>query len=86
MCAVARGKKWKNDCVTKPNLLLKPHGTQFSIDSLRFPELSLCFLYCLEKEAIPVEKLVNIQIPPTLKKQLVDDCEFITHLGQVVIF
>ncbi|RVW40452.1 hypothetical protein CK203_092366 [Vitis vinifera] len=50
MCAVARGKKWKNDCVTK--------------------------------EAIPVEKLVNIQIPPTLKKQLVDDCEFITHLGQ----
>ncbi|KAJ9674312.1 hypothetical protein PVL29_023705 [Vitis rotundifolia] len=36
------------------------------------------------KEAIPVEKLVNIQIPPTLKKQLVDDCEFITHLGQLV--
>ncbi|KAJ7966566.1 MRG family protein isoform 1 [Quillaja saponaria] len=29
-------------------------------------------------------KLVNIQIPLTLKKQLVDDCEFITHLGKLV--
>ncbi|RVW19243.1 hypothetical protein CK203_095881 [Vitis vinifera] len=59
---------------------------RFSISSLRFSELSLCFLYCLEKGAIPVEKLVNIQISPILKKQLVDDCEFITHLGKVVIF
>ncbi|KAL5559102.1 hypothetical protein UlMin_035313 [Ulmus minor] len=32
---------------------------------------------------IPTEKLV-LQIPPTLKKQLVDDCEFITHLGKLV--
>eukprot|EP00261_Vitis_vinifera_P034262 XP_019075505.1 PREDICTED: uncharacterized protein LOC104879322 [Vitis vinifera] len=35
------------------------------------------------KRAIPVEKLVNIQISPILKKQLVDDFEFITHLGKV---
>ncbi|GLT40192.1 hypothetical protein SLA2020_143450 [Shorea laevis] len=37
-----------------------------------------------EKGAVPSEKLVNLQIPPTLKKQLVDDCEFITHLGKLV--
>ncbi|CAK9135365.1 unnamed protein product [Ilex paraguariensis] len=37
-----------------------------------------------EKGKTPLEKLVNIQIPPTLKKQLVDDCEFITHLGKLV--
>ncbi|XP_022768704.1 protein MRG2-like isoform X2 [Durio zibethinus] len=37
-----------------------------------------------EKSAVPSEKLVNIQIPLTLKKQLVDDSEFITHLGKLV--
>ncbi|RDX61873.1 Protein MRG2, partial [Mucuna pruriens] len=36
------------------------------------------------KPAVDPDKLVNIQIPPTLKKQLVDDCEFITHLGKLV--
>ncbi|GMP45408.1 hypothetical protein CsSME_00013946 [Camellia sinensis var. sinensis] len=51
---VARGKKRKNDSVTK------------------------------EKGSVPPEKLVNIHIPSTLKKQLVDDCEFITHLGKLV--
>ncbi|KAE9586831.1 hypothetical protein Lal_00004581 [Lupinus albus] len=30
------------------------------------------------------DKLTTIQIPPTLKKQLVDDCEFVTHLGKLV--
>ncbi|KAK6130869.1 hypothetical protein DH2020_035387 [Rehmannia glutinosa] len=40
----------------------------------------------IEKEecVIPLEKLVNIQIPSTLKKQLIDDHECITHLGQLV--
>ncbi|KAI3460218.1 hypothetical protein Pfo_016881 [Paulownia fortunei] len=40
----------------------------------------------IEKEEciVPLEKLVNIQIPSTLKKQLVDDHECITHLGQLV--
>ncbi|XP_050266131.1 protein MRG2-like [Quercus robur] len=33
---------------------------------------------------IPLDKLANIQIPPPLKKQLVDDCDFITHLGKLV--
>ncbi|XP_062158987.1 protein MRG1-like isoform X2 [Alnus glutinosa] len=37
-----------------------------------------------EKGTIPLDKLVNIQLPPPLKKQLVDDCEFITHLGKLV--
>ncbi|XP_039052462.1 protein MRG1-like [Hibiscus syriacus] len=31
------------------------------------------------------EKLVNIQIPLTLKKQLINDCEFITHLGKLIV-
>ncbi|KAK2660217.1 hypothetical protein Ddye_006750 [Dipteronia dyeriana] len=37
-----------------------------------------------EKGSIPFEHVVNLQIPPTLKKQLVDDCESITHLGKLV--
>ncbi|CAK7347483.1 unnamed protein product [Dovyalis caffra] len=37
-----------------------------------------------ENDAVPLEKLVNLQIPPTLKKQLVDDCEFITHRSKLV--
>ncbi|CAI8599291.1 unnamed protein product [Vicia faba] len=37
-----------------------------------------------EKTAVLPDKLVNFQIPPTLRKQLVDDFEFITHLGKLV--
>ncbi|XP_019174693.1 PREDICTED: protein MRG1-like isoform X2 [Ipomoea nil] len=38
-----------------------------------------------DKGVLPSEKLgFNIQIPSSLKKQLVDDCEFITHLGKLV--
>ncbi|XP_022132047.1 protein MRG1-like isoform X2 [Momordica charantia] len=37
-----------------------------------------------EKNATNVEKLVNIHIPVKLKKQLVDDSEFVTHLGKLV--
>ncbi|KAJ6399986.1 hypothetical protein OIU84_015611 [Salix udensis] len=37
-----------------------------------------------EKDLVPLEKLVNLQIPSTLKKQLVDDCEFITHQSKLV--
>lgn len=33
-----------------------------------------------------MEKLVSLQIPPELKKQLVDDCESVTHMGKVSIF
>ncbi|KAL4282279.1 hypothetical protein GQ457_03G039900 [Hibiscus cannabinus] len=42
---------------------------------------------CKDKQAVTSdssEKLVNIHIPLTLKKQLIDDCEFITHLGKLV--
>lgn len=37
-----------------------------------------------EENVESLEKLVDLQIPPTLKKQLIDDCEFITHLGKLV--
>lgn len=30
------------------------------------------------------ENLLNIEIPPTLKKQLLDDCEYVNHLGKLV--
>ncbi|KAF7830583.1 protein MRG2 isoform X1 [Senna tora] len=35
-----------------------------------------------EEATLHHDKLVSVHIPPTLKKQLVDDCEFITHLGK----
>lgn len=37
-----------------------------------------------EKGTSPIDMHVKIHLPPTLKKQLVDDCEFITHLGKLV--
>ncbi|XP_047947374.1 protein MRG1-like isoform X2 [Salvia hispanica] len=37
-----------------------------------------------EESFVPSEKHVNLQIPSILKKQLVDDHESITHLGQLV--
>ncbi|KAJ8763259.1 hypothetical protein K2173_026160 [Erythroxylum novogranatense] len=37
-----------------------------------------------DKGAIPMEKLINLQIPAALKNQLVDDCESINHLGKLV--
>nr|DAD41373.1 TPA_asm: hypothetical protein HUJ06_015696 [Nelumbo nucifera] len=37
-----------------------------------------------EKDTESVEKLVKVQIPSTLKKQLVDDWEFVTQLGKLV--
>lgn len=50
---VARGKKRKNESVSK-------------------------------EDNLTPEKLLSILLPSTLKKQLVDDCEFITHLGKLV--
>ncbi|KAG6768131.1 hypothetical protein POTOM_027028 [Populus tomentosa] len=38
----------------------------------------------MEKDNLPVEKLVKIQIPSTLKKQLVDDWEFVTQQDKLV--
>ncbi|OVA15917.1 Chromo domain/shadow [Macleaya cordata] len=37
-----------------------------------------------EKDTVSIEKLVKIQIPSTLKKQLVDDWEFVAQLGKLV--
>ncbi|XP_060199384.1 protein MRG1-like isoform X2 [Lycium barbarum] len=37
-----------------------------------------------DKDGPPPEKLVNIQIPSQLKKQLIDDGEFVNHLGKLV--
>ncbi|VVA17259.1 PREDICTED: MRG1 [Prunus dulcis] len=36
-----------------------------------------------EKDTVSLEKLVKIQIPPTLRKQLVDDWEFIFQQDKV---
>ncbi|XP_028110900.1 protein MRG1 isoform X5 [Camellia sinensis] len=38
----------------------------------------------VEKDSASVEKLVKVQIPSTLKKQLVDDWEFITQKDKLV--
>ncbi|KAM7518370.1 hypothetical protein LguiB_017332 [Lonicera macranthoides] len=38
----------------------------------------------LKEDTAPPEKLFNIQISPTLRKQLVDDCEYVNHLGKLV--
>lgn len=38
----------------------------------------------VERESISAEKLVKIQIPSTLKKQLVDDWEFVTQQDKLV--
>ncbi|KAL8491970.1 hypothetical protein ACS0TY_023533 [Phlomoides rotata] len=37
-----------------------------------------------EEDIAQLEKFVNIQIPSTLKKQLIDDQDCITHLGKLV--
>ncbi|KAK3007701.1 hypothetical protein RJ639_013310 [Escallonia herrerae] len=37
-----------------------------------------------KKGTAELEQLMPIQIPSTLKKQLVDDCESITHMGKLV--
>ncbi|KAK3423141.1 protein MRG1 isoform X1 [Eucalyptus grandis] len=58
---------------TKPKGSNVPRGKKRKHDSI-----------LKEKGALPLEKLVIIQIPPTLKKQLIDDCEFVTHLGKLV--
>ncbi|KAK2967641.1 hypothetical protein RJ640_030512, partial [Escallonia rubra] len=39
---------------------------------------------CGQKDNVSVEKLVKIQVPSTLKKQLVDDWEFITQQDKLV--
>ncbi|XP_017239236.2 protein MRG2-like [Daucus carota subsp. sativus] len=46
-----------------------------------------CGIKNKEKQSTDIsqtEKNINIEIPPTLKKQLVDDFEFVTRLGQLV--
>ncbi|KAF5190828.1 Mortality factor 4 like [Thalictrum thalictroides] len=37
-----------------------------------------------EKDAVSANKHVKILIPSTLKKQLLDDCEYVTQLGKLV--
>ncbi|KAI9200999.1 hypothetical protein LWI28_016333 [Acer negundo] len=58
---------------------MKPKGSKVAMGKKRKHE-SLN----KEKGSITLEHVVNLQIPPTLKKQLVDDCESITHLGKLV--
>ena len=55
----------------------------------KFLELShnrthmLIVCLCQKENPPPVEKPVKIQIPSALKKQLVDDWEFINHQDKV---
>ncbi|KAF9600249.1 hypothetical protein IFM89_005073, partial [Coptis chinensis] len=37
-----------------------------------------------EKDTVSTNKHVKVQIPSTLKKQLLDDCEYVTQLGKLV--
>ncbi|KAK3004347.1 hypothetical protein RJ639_018051 [Escallonia herrerae] len=65
---VTRGKKRKNDPVPKNMLCLN----------------DMYWLTGYQKGTSELEQLMPIQIPSTLKKQLVDDCEYITHMGKLV--
>ncbi|KAI3684667.1 hypothetical protein L6452_33892 [Arctium lappa] len=38
----------------------------------------------MSKGAASYENLIDVQIPPTLKKHLVNYCEYITHMGKLV--
>ncbi|XP_069149217.1 nuA4 complex subunit EAF3 homolog isoform X2 [Solanum lycopersicum] len=67
---VPKGKKRKTDSGAEVCLIL---------DSITH-----CFFFLFEKGNVSVEKLVKIQIPSTLKKQLVDDWEFIMHQNKLV--
>ncbi|KAL8487509.1 hypothetical protein ACS0TY_023984 [Phlomoides rotata] len=42
------------------------------------------YVHYKEEDIAQLEKFVNIQIPSTLKKQLIDDQDCITHLGKLV--
>ncbi|XP_010538131.1 PREDICTED: protein MRG2 isoform X2 [Tarenaya hassleriana] len=37
-----------------------------------------------EKNAASSDKLVTFHIPPALRKQLIDDCEYVTHMKKLV--
>ena len=41
------------------------------------------FFHDFKKDNVSLEKLVKIQIPSTLRKQLVDDWEFVTQQDKV---
>ncbi|KAL2894698.1 Protein MRG1 [Bienertia sinuspersici] len=70
---------------TKSGKYSDSHGTKHKIDST---------LICLKRkrehdmvkgeDSGPVEKLINISVPPTLKKQLLDDFELIKQMGMLV--
>ncbi|KAI8549994.1 hypothetical protein RHMOL_Rhmol06G0069000 [Rhododendron molle] len=67
---VVLNKKKSTEKITKTGVA---RGKKRKIDSVE-----------KEKDNLTPEKLLNILLPSTLKKQLVDDCEFITHLGKLV--
>ncbi|KAK4352130.1 hypothetical protein RND71_027648 [Anisodus tanguticus] len=56
----------------------KVQKAEFQMRELRY------FVHYLDKDGPPPEKLVNVQIPPQLKKQLIDDSEFVNHLGKLI--
>ncbi|XP_057974181.1 protein MRG1-like isoform X2 [Malania oleifera] len=74
--------KHTEENVQKQQLLNKKHGmdrnTKTVVRGKKLRNGSI------NKESVHLEKIVNIHIPRTLKKQLIDDCEYITHLGKLV--
>ncbi|PWA86847.1 Chromo domain-like protein [Artemisia annua] len=76
----AKGKKRKNDSSTEGQLKTFTKFPKYEPISLK------CVLgvYFFQKEIASVEKVVDIQIPSTLKKLLVDDWEFINKQDKFV--
>ncbi|KAM1022177.1 hypothetical protein TB2_043124 [Malus domestica] len=67
-----KNAKLKHMSQTKPKSYHASRGKKRKNDSVN-----------KDKDAIPMEDLL-LQMPQPLKKQLVDDCEFITDLGKLV--
>ncbi|KAL1196697.1 Protein MRG2 [Cardamine amara subsp. amara] len=58
-----------------PNVARGRKRKQDSVDTVISP---------LEKNVVPSDNLLNFHIPPALRKQLIDDCEFVTQLHKLV--
>lgn len=77
----AKGKKRKNDSSTEVTILY------YIIYLVKQSYLISVWVDCVtQKENASVENLINIQIPSALKKQLVDDWEFVNEQDKVGVF
>ncbi|KAM7507139.1 hypothetical protein LguiA_017592 [Lonicera macranthoides] len=80
----AKGKKRKADSSVEYTNVVN-HKVQFGFQIFKaFPATVVTSTYLRMKDNTSTEKLIKIQIPSTLKKQLVDDWEFITQQNKLV--